>query len=372
MQRAVWVVLAMCWGCGTGTGGDQGSRSLEPMLPPTEDPPIFQERNPCVADVQGAVESWEREGAALAAWAGPASDGGLMSWPRYTGTAQNGFGLNNHIQGVVRLRSAPAVVISGSNVVDDIGELFVASLPSRTGMSRWGSNLMNDTPAEPDQLELRFEVDAALWHAGGMSTLGNYLGVAIEGGGSVIDFYDMTDPLEPERLDARIERDIGSAAVALARLADDRIVALVRDGSTLDIYWTKTPSLDDGFAAESTSWHNDADLDGIGNMQNVHFVEQCDGRLFFLSANNTSVVAPTIPGDDNVYLFELLDPTGEPEVVPILAKNLSCIAGSNCNFDAGSSVYVTDDGELLYYGVRHFRDVEGSETILRLAEFAAP
>lgn len=374
MRRTLWTLFVVCLGCGADPMGQvpQGTdRSVNPGIPPVTEP-SFTRDNPCVDDAPAAVDALEREGAPLAVWSGPSSTEGVMSWPRYTGTAENGFGLNNHVQSIVRLRAAPTVVVSGSNVADGIGELFVAELPSRTGQDRWGSNLAAGEPAPDDALALRIAVDADLWHAGGMSTLGNLLAVGIEGNGSVVDFYDVTDPMEPVRLDVRIERDQGSAAVALARLEDDRIVAIVRDGTTLDFYLSKSGDIEDGFETGFERWDNDGPgFDGINNLQNHHLLQQCDGRLFLLTANNSALVAPTFPGDDDVYLFEVLNVAGTPDLVPVLSKNLSCDGGSNCNFDAGSSAYVTDDRELLYYGVRHFRDVESSDTLLRMAEFAA-
>lgn len=364
-----------------------------PIIPPEPD---LEYDNPCLDDVVSAFEAVPSEGVRLALWSGDVDDkSDPIPWPRYSNSASNVFGRNNHFQGVQRLRNTSYLAITGSDPHSGVAHLFLVHMASRPATGRWDSNLVIRTlPDQPsqtveqpmagDKLIARVDLDTVLWHAGGLSRLGNLLVIPVDHGdnSSKVVFYDASDPTDLVRLEPIIERsDSRAAAVALTRLPDGRYLAAVRSSTEYDFYISRSDNFLEGFYNDaSVRWDRGGLLPetrATSDLQNINFLTQCDGSLFLIGFRHTSPASPTIPGQNVAYLFKIVFPDGDYTQVPnfeqVGRKVMSC-SDAQCNFDAAAGAYITNDAELLIYAAAHFRqplkiDISPQPTVVRFKEF---
>jgi hypothetical protein len=245
-----------------------------------------------------------------------------------------------------------------------------------------------------------------------------------------IIFYDMSNPEEPVQLPCTIDLDHGAGAVGLAKLPDGHyLLAMLWDWSEELEFWrsNKTSFFDAGFKFEyHDTWYppEPTDCDGFwpvcnNTFQNVSFVNQLndaddpeDDQLFMIAGRNTNVATPIVPGDDELYLYEItgfnpgktitLDLIREGKVVTLLNDHsyfdydyeslsfgkLVCtpsiqslpgpfevafypVERTNADLLAGGTTHVTPSGELLFYAVTHYHDGvfdKNGDRIVRIAE----
>ncbi|MFQ6114162.1 MAG: hypothetical protein ACE5NG_08740 [bacterium] len=364
-----------------------------PVIPPV---PKLEYDSPCLEDVVNAFEAVPPDGERLAFWSGEVDDqSGPIPWPRYSNSPSNSRGLNNHFQGVQRLRNSPYLALTGGDPHDGVANLFLVHMASRPATGRWGSNLVfgtyPDQPAETveqpmggDKVITRVDLDTVLWHAGGLSTLGDLLVIPIDHGEdrSEVVFYDASNPTNLIRLAPTIERSASrAAAVALIRVPDGRYLAAVRGSTDYDFYISRSDNFLDGFDSDAfVRWDRGGilpELRATSNLQNINFLKQCDGSLFMIGFRHTSPAAPTLPGENVAYLYTVVFPNGDysqvPDIEQVGRKVMSC-SDSQCNFDAAAGVYIIDAANLLIYGAEHFRhpltdDVTPQPTVVRFKEF---
>ncbi|MFQ5638454.1 MAG: hypothetical protein ACE5IR_10720 [bacterium] len=344
----------------------------------------LNDENPPVADVKAAFANIETKGSHLAAW-----DAGKIPGLRYTGDPLNKGGYQNHFQGIQRLRSGPYVVISGGDVNEKMSHLFIFKMASRQNSAVWGSNLLESKkPPADDALSKVIGIDPYLWHAGGISVLGDILAVPIESSttnSSKIVFFYLQDPENPQLFSKRIDRPDGKAgAVALTKLLNGYYLAAVWSDSDqhprrLEFYLSESTNFFDGFRKDPWRWlasdvsaasdHNP----NFSNFQNINFINQQDGKLFLLGTHNTSDAAPVVPGDDFGDLYELSFPDSlfqqnpelsEPVISKVANKKFIC-KHEQCNLDAAAGVYIDTSGRLNVYGGFHFR-LQG---LIRFSEY---
>lgn len=335
---------------------------------------------------------------------------------RYTRLDENANGNENHFQGAERL--GRYLLISGGDWREPAAHLFVVRMGSQPERGPWKSNAGAGVgPQSEDMVVGTIVVDAGLWHAGGMDTLGPVLAVPVEypavGGlqrfvqrlrgvnlpdlGSTdrsrVTFYHMADPERPKRLPCAIERSGRKAtAVAIARLPNLHYLVAVlsapaKDRVRLDFYLSDTAHLGDiaapageppcpGFARPPAVWLG-ATRD-FPHYQALDFVRQADDTLFLVGLHNTSDKAPFRKGDDEIGLWkvEFEASTDEPPPIdsPLPPPRLTFIArksldgGDACNMDAGAGLYI-EDGGVFVYGVAHWRTPGGT---ISMAQFAPP
>jgi hypothetical protein len=235
-----------------------------------------------------------------------------------------------------------------------------------------------------DMVVTRVDLDTVLWHAGGLSTLGDLLAIPIDHGDgrSQILFYDASDPPNLIKLGPTIDRMASrAAAVALTRVPDGRYLAAVRASIEYDFYISRSDDFVDGFdSAAFARWDRGGilpELRATSDLQNINFLRQCDGSLFMIGFRQTSPVAPTLPGQNVAYLYRVVFPNGDysqvPDIQQVGRKVISC-SDSQCNFDAATGAYITNDAELLIYGMTHYRDplengMDPQPTVVRFKEF---
>jgi len=354
----------------------------------------FVDCDTCVEDVEYEFASISTQGEKLSIW-----DNGLIPWPRYTQAVLNGIGIDNHFQGIQRLRKGPYIVISGSNIIDRIGSIFIARLGSRPSLGAFWSNLDDSyLPPIEDKLIEAIDVDSGLlWHAGGMSVAGDILVVPVEEYKeaivSKVYFFDVSDPEDPVMYDYYIDRTIDpikdkAGAVAITKLPDGRFILATWDTRLLHFYLSNTTDIIDGFDCENVAAWDKNDVQAIGGLdtsfaaQTINFISQCDGELYLVALDgNNGDLGPFLPYlevENWAELFHVEFPDGDYSNIPIItkvaSKEMYCDDNpfvpswripSHCDFAAAAGVYIDPEGTLSIYSAPHYR----SAGIIKFSEF---
>jgi hypothetical protein len=360
----------------------------------------FTDVDPTVPDVQAAFESLDTEGDELAFW-----DGGFLAWPRYTTAALNIFGMENHFQGVQRLRRGYYLALSGSDKLTPPGEVMIVKLGSRPASGAFGSNCSSTVlpPLNDKIVWCRSEIDTTLNHPGGMCTTGDILVVPVEGkigtqGISRVLFYDVSDPESPVLLNTLIDRTQGpqmmmAGMVAMTKLDDGRFLLAVANCNYVHFYHSRTTNIADGFDTDNVPlWHLSMlqAVDGVTKFfcgSSINFIRQDDGRLFLISFNNhTWEYSAIFPYDDErnmAYLYTVDFPGGDysqiPAITVVAEKEMNCSDAatpeesftptwhfpSPCDFSAAAGAYVSPEGRLAIYSVPFYMEAD----LIRMKEF---
>ena len=312
--------------------------------------------------------------------------------PWYTAGIFNKLGFRNHLQGIQRLRNNNFLALSGSNANVPMANLFIIEIASRRKTGDWTSNILLDNrPPRQDAFVRAIDIDSTLWHAGGISSLGDILAVPIYGykplHGKIL-FYNMQNPRLPQKLPLAIDRPGSKAyAVALARLPNRRIVVTVlsdRDHRPrrLDFYISRSADFRDGFNPQPLTWFA-ADVQAkrtqkakFSDYQSINLLQQADGGLFLLGFHNTIPSMRMIPGRDYADLFEVQLPeafidghppgTQKPVLSKIANRQFFCKDGY-CNMDAAAGLYIHPSGRLSLYAATFWLD----ENMLKFTSFRA-
>jgi hypothetical protein len=263
------------------------------------------------------------------------NDAGLIPGRKYTDTSIGGTEARMHFQGIQRMGPPheDILLLTGGDQPAGASHLFVCQLGSRPRGRPWGSNLrFSRKPPDADRLQEVFVLDRRLWHAGGISMLGDLLVVPLEDdatGVSRVDFIDMTDPFAPRVLSSCcISRSAAKAGAAtLTRLPNQHYLCAVWSDSDslprrIDFYLSTTTDLTDGFLDTPLCWEHDRLLPAgraAAAWQNINFVVQKDGTLFLIATENTSNLAPYVKGDDRVELLHVeFPPCTTHDSLPVL------------------------------------------------------
>ncbi|HYC33377.1 MAG TPA: hypothetical protein VEB59_13910 [Gemmatimonadales bacterium] len=329
----------------------------------------------------GAAECGQR----LAVWPNK-----LAEWPRYTDTGDNGGGLDNHFQGIQRLRAPGYAVMSGGDPHQPRSHLFVIRMGSRGAAAMWGSNLLQSSlPPVDDVFVARVDLDATLWHAGGMALLGDVLAVPIESsdrGGSRIEFLSFRDPVRPTDLGSGIPRRGPKAgAVALTRMDDGRFLAavwsdseLTAPGRHLDFYLSTGPTL------LRTGWFGPVcfttEVAAIPKYQTIALLWNVDeaGRrtdLFLLGFENGARQSPDPRGPNygNIYHVTLPAELGGPgatlELAPLGDRKIFRCAERFADMDAATGAYRSPTGTFgVYCAYHHIARGDRNKFVARFQE----
>lgn len=301
-----------------------------------------------IDDVEAAFARIEVQGEHL-----KARTNGLIPKPRYRVSIRNWFGLLNHFQGIQRVPFSDYVVFSGSNPRGGSADLFVARMPA----------------GQEGEVVRHIEVDASMWHAGGLSVMNTILAVPLHQLSprqAKVVFFDLADPLNPRKLPIEIARPGRKAgSVAVTDLPSGRVLVAVLsafDGlpRRLDFYLSRTSSLSDGFLPEPTSWYvsdvraRPGQERSFSYFQSINFVRQSDGRLFLAGFNNSLASPAFLPGRDYADLYEVVFPPSSisgatlavPNLTKVATRSLTCRDGF-CNMDAAAGLFVDPDSRSL-------------------------
>ena len=270
------------------------------------------------------------------------------------------------MQGVVRIPLSSVMILSGGDRYIKEANLFIASLKVEDEELEFTKNFTtkkgHDVDAEDSFIsKINLETED-YWHAGGIAVLDNLLAVPVENPKtkkSKIMFFDVTDPVAPEKLEVEILRPKSTTGTLLLnRLDDDRILVGGMVNGQIEFFLSKTPDIKDGFSNESSFMTTP--IKGQG----TDLVRQCDGKLFVLDFDNTSSLAPIFYGKNFVQLFSL--DLAQKKATLILKRIFD--TNRSCNFKAAGSHMVSEEGKLLLYGSSFYRHFGGKH--FKLCQFS--
>lgn len=269
---------------------------------------------------------------------------------------------SQHYQGIARSNGPgiPYLYVTrsgeGGCTIGNTGTLDVVELASRdTSGERLRSNRLQlgtetkDTVPPTEDKTVKTIVFNDYWHPGGVAVIGDILAVALEGSsqpcdtsipGSVVRFYDISDPSAPAFLYDFV-RPSGSATtndsqlgfVGLVKWKDRHIMMVPADGdSVIQFYQTTGKSL--ATSSEAEDWEHITDIFRVDQgfpsppnaFQNMHFLVQRASsseakKLFVVASHNTGEGPPQLNGSNYVRLYQV-DDSALDEDAPQIALNL--------------------------------------------------
>jgi len=305
--------------------------------------------------------------------------------------------VDNHLQGIQRLSKGDYFVISGGSGKDKIGNLFFLRLNDYKGKSNaqkkingpLGSNLLHfnhNAGQYPDKDAIVYItklIKGSEWHVGGLSICGDILAVPTESKkNSTIRFLDVSQPESPSIYPHTIKRKGRKAGgVSLTKLSNNYFLCIVFTDSDeqpprFDFYLSKKNKLEfnsDIYFSYPYERLIPSDHE-TPNLQSIQIIEQTDGKLYILGAENTKKTAPILSGSNRLflYLLELDEKTlqnsnpkmGQPLITKVGQRTMD-EGGNFYNMGAGMGAYITPNHELSLYATHHWRQNES----IRFGEF---
>lgn len=322
-----------------------------------------------LADARAAFGAVPRSGTVL-----QAAPGDYFPRPHaYTSAPENGGGRENHFQGCQLLADGRHLAVSGGDPLSAMSHVFVVRMPE---------------PGRAAEVVARIDVDATLWHAGGIDRCGHILAVPVEcarrpgffkrianvfAGSPVkgcdrdrsqVVFYWMERPEAPVRMQTTVVREGKLAtAVALARTRG-RYLLVVLSARGLDFYFSRSAAFASGFDEPVTC----PAPRGLPGAQSINLLNGANGELLLAAFDNTGLVNPPAPDSNAARLFAVKLPEGERSVAvePVAAGGQFVCPEGLLNFDGGAS-FDARDGALTLHAVFHFRDARTGA--LQIARF---
>lgn len=279
----------------------------------------------------------------------------------------------SHFQSIKRVPNTNYVYLDAGDTPNKIAHLFIVQMTSEPKKGVWRSTPSKPNPTDMVIKTIKLHKGADHWHPGGMDICGKYLVIPLEGSiGTTAAFYDISDPLKPVRLAVNIEIPGGCMATALTRLPDDHyLVGTFMNTDRLDLFYSKTTKLEDGFYDTPTVSNVEREA-SRSNYQNINFVTQTDGTLFMAASQNTENTSPVISGDDYLDLFVIeYDINKFAAINKQLAENKAptddgltafarCVrqkkfrCGNQCNFNAGATLHIENSNHIAIYATPHW------------------
>jgi hypothetical protein len=315
----------------------------------------------CVKDVIASFSKIQNKVVPLSTWTQDVFEKGS-----YVQRLKTRMGLDNHLQGIVRIPGTSSFVLTGGDKYQKEASLFVAEFDSENQYGLLTQNFRekkaSDTPIKDRYLTKLNIGSDNFWHAGGIGILDRLLVVPIENhsdGSSKIIFFDLSEPHSPKKLDIEIERDHSTTgSVLIYRNEFDKIIVGGSVDGNMEFYESRTNNIRDGFLPSSVL------VETTANGQGTDIVQQCDGKLFIIDFRNTSKFAPIIWGKDYVRLYSLDFNKQETKLLSRRFFNTQ----KNCNFNAAGSHFVTESGKLTLYGSSFYRHSGG--TRFKMCQFS--
>ncbi len=379
-------------------------------------PADCSQENPAIDDVVDAFKHLTERGEWLGFHRGPAPDTTPLCIPLPGDPF--GCQTDEHTQGIARsprtgISPIFYVTRSGDRYNPHAqGSLMVVEFGSRgTDGERMRSNRLEKyrqtKHTEPDTRDkviknIPFDgTDGIPWygHPGGLQMIGDILVIALEQPENQVIgqepicklvFFDCSEPCNPVLLDYQLDFNHGAAAPAIVKLPDGRFYMALTwgDDETVEFYKSTETSffLEDGTEDPNFSFVLDSvitkdkleELEAMGywrfgrtSPQSLNFVKDTKDNLFLIGAANAKYTAPKINGEDTIWLWQVLnweDPNCPTELDPnsmaakhlysdgvnTLCSNLQVNCRMEANFNAGTGLYITPSGELLFYATAHF------------------
>lgn len=317
---------------------------------------------------------------------------------RGDGFAGTSYGWNQHAQGVQRLPIVPGTQLDGRYMVmswsrrdrrAEIGEdgetvlipqsggrLRVVQMGTRDADGlRFRSNKLafgvpaqRVAPSTADGIVSDREV-SEYEHPGGMQAIGKHLLVAMEDRvdaastplGSIWA-YDMSTPTDP-RIAWRFALDFKPGVVAVAKLFDNRYLMVVGGPATdeLNFYVSTATSLDVTPGWRLLARWSSAGVGGWLEWQGLNLVVEEDGDLYLLGMWKPGLEGTSARDQIAAYRVRVGERSGTVVLTEMARRVLFCSApeqnvemgGIQCDFKAGTGVYVDPNHDLLLYATEH-------------------
>ena len=380
MRRALVILTLLIL---AGLAGTRAEAQAPLLVGDTDCPWGAADCNRCVPDVVASMNSLRSHGDLMGFRLGDAPDPTLF----------------HHWEGIARLmsRGGRYLAVSRATGGEDVMFVVVEMASRDTDGRRFRSNKItfnglskSTVPPAGDTIILTVPRLPEFEHAGGMSTLGNYLAVPLERstlrnpqtgeivreGASRVLFFDMADPTAPRKIDLEVDHTEfadAAGAILIARLANGRILfGIGRGGSkTIDFYVSNGSDLESSTFIPFYTWNEDerhSDLSGdddYGDYQTLNVVTQCDGTLFMVGTHKNLG-----NGRDFADTWRLDNGDGnQVEITKVSAKHLICdnLGDNQCNLDAAAGVYLDPDGQIYVYSTEHDNDGPGGS--IKMEEF---
>lgn len=315
----------------------------------------------CLPDVEKSFAAIKEEVVPLSTWTNDVFKRGS-----YRQLLKTRFGLDNHIQGIVRVPGTTAFVLSGGDrYIREASLFFINFRTEENAASALTKNFIGKNPkdASPtDGFVLKLDIGSTdYWHAGGISILDHILVVPVENPKtkmSKIIFFDLSEPFLPRKIDTEIIRsDSTTGSVLVYKTAEEKIMVVGNVDGRMEFFEAKSQDIRDGFETKKI-------LMTESRGQGTDVIQQCDGKLYLMDFNNTGKFAPIINGKDIVSLYKL-DP--EKNLTTFVNKR-HFVSKGYCNFKAAGSHYITEDSQLILYGSSFYRNFAGKQ--FKLCQFS--
>jgi len=296
--------------------------------------------------------------------------------------------VNNHFQGIQRVKDSDYIILSGASKRSRHAHLFITKIESQKHSNREfiGTNILLKQIPNGDELkEIICISKDDYWHAGGISMCGDILVIPLEGEIKVngdktdvsrIIFYNIKNPLSPIQYPKAINRRKQKAGAATIINWKNRFLCAVwtdsDDGKRrFDFYLSKTNNLVNGFKKSKT-----VSLDKIlgrtgrqPRFQTIEFLQQANGELFIIGYLNTRKAAPVINGRNKCYLYKCVLSMAKDN----LNISLSQVyvrefddGGKQYNMGGATGSYVGKGSRFLLYSAHHWK----TKRSIKLAEFS--
>jgi hypothetical protein len=344
------------------------TRVLPPPPPknPVQRPspqPQRSDRSPALNDVRAAFGAIRAAGTPMGFGSGPfGPDAGVFDYK----LGLVGRKSTSHWEGMGRLEGSPHLVMSAN----EDGELLLVRMGSRpAGSGRWGTNRSGKgAPPSSDAIvpfasgQTTFKLGTPGYsHLGGLSVVGDYVAVGLEKEGdsstdAFIHLVDFSSPTSPRAVWSFRHPHSSGGTVALTKRPDGFFLLAVGGwGSrTVDFYRSTSSSLEATTWTHLRQWSRKECVNAVpkdstcfAEYQNLTFVAQTDGRLFFIGTNRN--------GSDEDWL-DLHEVTGIPtanetsapalRITKVAKKHMVCNDG--CNFKAAGGVFVNGAAQEIY------------------------
>ena len=207
--------------------------------------------------------------------------------------------------------------------------------------------------------------------------MGNIMAV---GTSPVIHFYDLANPLDPQKYELTMDRHLKSgSSTALAKLQNGRYLMVVSatDANPVDFYISNRKGPPEEVFTEAVGFSNidrwDKDLEYAGTrshwpaFQSLNLVTECySGKLFLVG---THQVHKILAGADWISLYEVVG-SNEVKLIDRGQLHVNCNAYGDddyCNFDAAGGVYIAPNHTIAIYATDW--ENEGPAQSIELKEF---
>jgi hypothetical protein len=305
----------------------------------------FLDTNHCVKDVAQSFDNLSEDGETSSF-----DTNGMFYKGTFVQAINNTFGLDNHFQGVQVLHDSRYFIFSGANFKSRTSTLFTAFVDPATGEGK----VVN-------RIDVKDEIN---WHMGGIARIGDLVATPLESfkvaKSSKVLFWNFSDPDHPVQLPFSIEiPDLHSGAVSFFKADDGRTVLMTNHDGIFRYFYSKSTNVMDGFETTSAA---ETDLSGdsdFRNAQSLHFVRQCDGKLYLLAYLNTGKVAPLFNGRDLSSLHTFSWNNATPVIEHVQTKHFQC--NRDCDFAGAAGINVSENGDLSLVSTWMYRTNGGSQ-----------